>query len=227
MIKIRGLNKSFGKKQVLYDLNLEIGGGRIIGLVGPNGSGKTTLLKILGGFDQLFTGDIEIIGEPIGIKTKNYTSYLPDRPSLSTWMTARQCLIQYDNFFPDFNLNKAEKMLEHFKLSPTQVLNTMSKGMQEKLQIVLTISREAKVYLLDEPISGVDPAARKIILQSILQNFTEDSLMIISTHLLDDIETIIDEVIFLENGRVKFYELADNLRGLEGKSLSRIFEEAY
>lgn len=227
MLAISNLNKSYGKKTALNNLSLNLESGRIVGLVGPNGSGKTTLLKILGGFDSIYNGEIFINDEALSYQTKAYTSYLPDRPSLPTWMSLEQAINLYHSFFQDFDMEKAFKMLQDFKLDKNQKINTLSKGMQEKLQILLTISRNAKLYLLDEPISGVDPAARKIIIKTILTNFNENSLMIISTHLLDDIENIIDEVIFLEEGQIKIHALADDLRGSSGKNLKSLFEEIY
>lgn len=227
IIEIRGLSKSYRRKQALDQVDLTLETGRIVGLVGPNGSGKTTLLRILGSFDQAYQGSVQIDGLEPGHEARALTSYLPDSFSMSDWMTADQCIETYATFFTDFDRAKAEQMLGDFKLEGTQRLREMSKGMKEKIQILLVMSRAARVYLLDEPISAVDPASRKQILTGILNNYAEDSLLFISTHLLHDIEPIIDEVIFLDDGRIKLQAEADELRRREQKDLTTIFEEVY
>lgn len=228
IVQIKNLDKFFGKFQALNTLSLNLDAGRIIGLVGPNGSGKTTLLRILGGFDKVYEGEVKVDGHTPGSQeAKAITSFLPDRPSLSEWQTPNQIISMYKEYFGDFDENKAKELIEFFKLDANQKLRTMSKGMKEKVQIAMTISRQAKLYLLDEPISGVDPATRKVIMQSIIRNYAEDALLIISTHLIYDIEPILDDVIFLDQGRTKLISSADDLRAKENKSINTIFEEVY
>lgn len=227
IIEITSLSKHYRNKQALDSLDLTLDTGRIVGLVGPNGSGKTTLLRILGGFDQAYEGQVRVGGFVPGHESRALTSYLPDHSAMPEWMTAEQTIETYREFFPDFDAAKARDMLAALKLDGTQRLREMSKGMKEKIQIMLIMSRSAKIYLLDEPISAVDPASRKQILQSIISNYAEDSLLFISTHLLHDIEPIIDEVIFLDDGRLKLQEDTDQLRSRTGKDLTTIFEEVY
>ncbi len=228
IVQVKNLDKFYGKFQALNSLSLNLDEGRIVGLVGPNGSGKTTLLRILGGFDQVYDGEVKVGGHiPGSQEAKAITSYLPDRPSLSEWQTAHQVIAMYDEYFQDFDKQKANELIDFFKLDAKQKLRTMSKGMKEKLQIAVTISRQAKLYLLDEPISGVDPATRKTIMQSIIRNYAEDALLLISTHLIYDIEPILDDVIFLDKGKVKLVSAADDLRARENKSINAIFEEVF
>ena len=228
IVQIKDLNKFYRKCQALNSIDLNLDSGKIIGLVGPNGSGKTSLLRILGGFDMLYTGDIKVEGHrPASKEAKALTSYLPDFPSLADWQNSNQLIAMYQEYFPDFNADKAKELLAFFKLDPQQKIKTMSKGMREKLQILVTISRQAKLYLLDEPISGVDPATRKVIIQSIIRNYAEDAFLIIATHLIYDIESIIDDVIFLNQGKVQLFSSADTLREKENKSINTIFEEAF
>ncbi len=228
IVQIKNLNKYYGKLQALNSIQLNLDTGRIIGLVGPNGSGKTTLLRILGGFDMIYEGEVKVEGHAAGTKeAKAITSYLPDRPSLSEWQNADQVIAMYQEYFSDFDIEKAKELLAFFKLDPRQKIRTMSKGMREKLQILVTISRQAKLYLLDEPISGVDPATRKTIMQSIIRNYAEDALLIIATHLIYDIEPVLDDVIFLDKGKIQLFSSADALREKENKSINTIFEEAF
>lgn len=227
MIQIKGINKFYRKKQALKDLDLELQTGHITGLIGPNGSGKTTLLRILGSFDQAYTGEVSIDGHAPGPEARALTSYLPDEPVMPDWMPAEQMIQTYGTFFGDFDERKAFDMLQFFKLDRKQPLKEMSKGMKEKMQILLTMSRQAKVYLLDEPISGVDPAARKTILRGIISNYSDDALMILSTHLLQDVEPVLDEVIFLQDGQIRLRGYCDALRAEHGVSLNELFEEMY
>ncbi len=227
-IEINQLSKLYGSFPALNNLSLNLQSGKIVGLAGPNGSGKTTLLRILAGLDQAYSGEVMIDGHLTGTpEAKATVSYLPDRPFLSEWMTANQVIKLYQEFFADFDNGKAAELLRFFKLDGNQKLKTMSKGMKEKVQILLTISRQAKVYLLDEPISGVDPATRKVIMQSIIRNYAEDALLLIATHLLYDIEPIIDDVVFLEHGGIRLYASAEDLRAKENKSINTIFEEVF
>lgn len=228
VISIKNLNKSYGLVRAIDNLTLEIGAGRIVGLVGPNGSGKTSLLRILGSVDQAFTGEALVAGQPVGTpEAKAVVSYLADKESFSNWKNCDQVIKDYSEFFADFDEVKARELLQFFKLEPGQKLQEMSKGMQEKLQILCAVSRQAKVYLLDEPISGVDPATRKVILQSIIRNYAEDALLIIATHLLQDIEPVLDEVVFLNQGQIYLYQPVDQLRAEQNKSINTIFEEAF
>lgn len=227
LIKMQGVSKNYGHVLALDRLNLSIDEGRIVGLAGPNGSGKTTLLRILGAFDAAYSGEVGINGYKPGRETRALVSYLPDKSALSDWMTANQTIAIYKEFFADFDEGRAREMLDFFKLEGSQKLRQMSKGMQEKVQIMLVMSRDAKVYLLDEPISGVDPASRKTILRGIISQASEDSLVLLSTHLIQDIEPIVDEIIFLDYGRIVLHEQADKLRSERGQSLNEAFEEIF
>lgn len=227
LIEVRELSKKYGHFLALDRLNLSIDEGRIVGLAGPNGSGKTTLLRILGGFDSAYHGNVNINGLEPGRETRTFISYLPDKSALSEWMTVRQTINIYKKFFADFDEGRALELLEFFKLKESQKLRQMSKGMREKIQIMLVMSRDAKIYLLDEPISGVDPASRKTILRGIISQASEDSLVLLSTHLIQDIEPIVDEIIFLDLGRVILHEQADKLRAERGQSLNEAFEEIF
>lgn len=227
IIQINNLYKSYGKFQAIKGINCNLSGGQIVGLVGPNGSGKTSMLRILGAFDMAYSGEVLIYGEKPGLKTRKIVSYLPDKPYLSDRLRAEQIIETYAGFFEDFNKDKAYQMLDLFKLKPEQKIREMSKGMGEKIAVLLTMSREAQIYILDEPISGVDPASRKIILRSIIENFSDDSLMIVSTHLLNDIEKIIDQVIFLDEGTIKISGSTDDLRTEYGKGINELFEEIF
>ncbi|NLJ70710.1 MAG: ABC transporter ATP-binding protein [Clostridiaceae bacterium] len=227
IIQINNLCKNYGKIQAISNLSLELDSGQIVGLVGPNGSGKSSLLRILGAFDMAYSGEVLINGFKPGLESRKFVSYLPDRPYISNNLRAEQIIELYDSFFSDFNREKAFKMLELFKLKPEQKLMEMSKGMGEKIQVLLTMSRDAKIFLLDEPISGVDPASRKIILRSMIEGFSEDALMIVSTHLLNDIENIIDSVLFLDSGQIRIKGSTDDLREQYGKGINELFEQIF
>ncbi|MDD2363485.1 MAG: ABC transporter ATP-binding protein [Saccharofermentanales bacterium] len=227
LIEIRGLSKNYGHVPALDRLNLNLDGGRIVGLAGPNGSGKTTLLRILAAFDAAYRGDVRLEGHEPGVETRKFVSFLPDKSALSDWMTADQVIDLYKTFFSDFDEGKAREMLEFFKLNGAQQLRHMSKGMQEKVQIMLVMSRDAKIYLLDEPISGVDPASRKTILRGIINQASQHSLVLLSTHLIQDIEAVVDEIIFMDRGQVILHEEADKMRSERGQSLNEAFEEIF
>ncbi|MDD2427426.1 MAG: ABC transporter ATP-binding protein [Eubacteriales bacterium] len=227
LIELKDLSKNYGHVRALDRLNLNLDGGRIVGLAGPNGSGKTTLLRILGAFDAAYSGEVRIDGHKPGLETRSIVSYLPDKTALSDWMTANQAIAIYKNFFADFDEGRAREMLDFFKLEGSQKLSQMSKGMREKVQIMLVMSRDAKIYLLDEPISGVDPASRKTILRGIISQASENSLVLLSTHLIQDIEPIVDEIVFLDYGRVVLHEQADKMRAERGQSLNEAFEEIF
>lgn len=227
IIEINHVVKSYGSCQVLKGIDLSLEKGKIIGLMGPNGSGKTSLLKILGGYDSYYEGDVRIDGQTPGPHSRSLVSYLPDRPSIPLHWTPSQAISTYKAFFKDFNEEKAYGMLEGLDMDPSQKVGKMSKGMQEKIAIVMAMARDAQIYLLDEPISGVDPAARKVILRVMIENYSPDALMILSTHQITDIEPLIDDVIFLKRGEVVLHGPADMIRAQENKSIKQIFEEVF
>lgn len=200
LIEIKNLFKEYNEILALNNVTLSIPKGKIVGLLGPNGSGKTTLIKLMNKLLVPSGGEIMIDGMNPGIETKEIVSYLPDKSYLNEWMRVDELMDFFEDFYKDFNKKKAYKMLESLKINPTDKLKTMSKGTKEKVQLILVMSREARVYLLDEPIGGVDPASRDYILNTIINNYSQDSTVIISTHLISDIEKVLDEVIFLKNG---------------------------
>ncbi len=227
LVRIEHLTKYYGAKKALNDVNLNIGSGRIIGLLGPNGSGKTTLIKLLNGLLQPDAGTITINGNKPGVITKSEVSYLPDRPYFGDWMKVEDVLKLFADFYWDFDRDRAEAMCKALGISTKAKIKTLSKGMKEKVQLILVMSRSAKLYLLDEPIAGVDPAARDLILDTILANYNPDSTVIISTHLIGDIERVLDEVIFLKEGNVVLHDTTDNIREREGKSIDALFREMF
>jgi len=227
MIEIQNLNKNFGTNTVLSDLSLNLEAGRIIGLLGPNGSGKSTLLKILAGLTSDYRGTVLLDGRHPGEDTKAVTSYLPEKTYLSGWMRPVDALDYFAGFYADFDRVKAAEMLKQFRLNEKQPIKNMSKGMQEKLQLVLVMARKAKVYLLDEPMGGVDPATRSAILDVTLRQYQEDSIMIFATHLISDVEKIFDSVIFLGYGELKLFEDVDRIREKYGKSVDDLFREVF
>lgn len=222
-----GLTKRYGGFTALSDLNLTLERGHIVGLLGTNGSGKTTLLKLLCGLLTPSAGELTVSGMPIGTATKSIVSYLPERTYLNDWMKVSNLLNLFTDFYKDFNRNTALEMLERLHISPEVRLKTLSKGTKEKVQLILVMSREAELYCLDEPIGGVDPAARDYILNTILTNYNENATVLISTHLISDVENILDEVVILKNGRLAIHDTVDNLRAREGRSLDSIFREVF
>ena len=227
VMECMGLTKTYGRKTALDKVDLKIESGRIIGLLGPNGSGKTTLIKLACGLLSPTSGEIIIDGHAPGVHTKSVVSYLPDRMYFADWMRTRDLLRFFADFYEDFDREKAEGMLADLGVSVSDRLKTMSKGTKEKVQLVLAMSRRAKLYLLDEPIGGVDPAAREFILRTILTNYSPEAALVISTHLIADIEKVLDEVIFLQNGRVVRQEPVDSIRENEGKSVDQLFREIF
>ena len=227
LIVCRGLTKAYGRKTALSEVNLEIGRGRIVGLLGPNGSGKTTLIKLLCGLLQPTAGEIAISGKTVGPESKAQVSYLPDRMYFANWMRAVDLFDLFRDFYKDFDYEKAMAMCRSLGVESKDRLKTMSKGTKEKVQLVLVMARKAQLYLLDEPIAGVDPAARDFILQTILTNYNQDGTVLISTHLISDIEKVLDEAIFLKNGKVMLHETVDNIREQEGKSVDALFREIF
>ena len=223
----RDLSMRYGSITALDDVNLALQPGRIVGLLGPNGSGKTTMIKLANGLLQPVSGEVLIRGQRPGPATKAVTAYLPDRDFLPPYMNVTQLLDFYCDFFTDFDRQRAEDMLGELGFEPKQKLKSMSKGTREKIQLILTMSRRAKVYFLDEPIAGVDPAARDFIIRTIIGNYVEDALVVISTHLIADIETVLDEVVFLKKGHVILHKPADQLTKESGKDIDHIFREAF
>lgn len=227
ILECKALSKRFGATQALESIELELEGGHIVGLLGPNGSGKTTLIKLCNGLLTPTGGTVRINGMAPGAGTKAIVSYLPERNALPEWMTTAQAMDYYADFFEDFNRDRAKEMIANLGLQENQRIKTMSKGTREKLQLILTMSREAKLYLLDEPIGGVDPATRDYILHTIISNYNPDATVIISTHLITDVEPILDEVIFLREGRVVLYNSVDSIREEKGKSVDELFREVF
>lgn len=225
--EVRSLCKRYGKETALNNVNFSVEPGKLVGLLGPNGSGKTTLIKISAGLLAANAGTVLIDKVPVGVYTKAVTSYLPDRMALPTEFTAADAVSLYADFFADFDKAKANAMLADLHLNLHDRIGTMSKGTQEKMQLCLTMSRAAKLYLLDEPLGGVDPAAREYIISTILQNYSEDAALVLSTHLIGDIEKVLDEVIFLKNGSVMRQVGVDELREDTGTSVDVYFREAY
>lgn len=227
LIVCRGLSKAYGHKVALAGVDLEVGKGRIVGLLGPNGSGKTTLIKLMCGLLQPTAGQLEIGGQSVGPATKAQVSYLPDRMYFANWMRAVDLFDLFRDFYQDFDYEKAIAMCHSLGVEPHDRLKTMSKGTKEKVQLVLVMARKAQLYLLDEPIAGVDPAARDFILHTILTNYNEEGTVLISTHLISDIEKVLDEAIFLKAGKVMLHETVDHIRETQGKSVDGLFREIF
>lgn len=227
ILEYKAVNKNFGEKQVLKDINLKIESNKIIGLLGKNGSGKSTLFKLANDLLTASSGEILIDGKPISTESKKIISYLPERPYLSPNLKVTDAIKLFQTFYEDFDNEKAEKLLKDLDLDKDMRLSKMSKGMKEKVQLVLVMSRKAKIYILDEPLGGVDPASRDYILQTILKNFDEDATLLISTHMIADIEKILDEVIFIDNGEIIIQDNADDLRNKEKCSIDEIFRRKF
>ena len=227
LLEIKNLSKSFDRKTILKDINLVIEPGKIIGLLGKNGAGKTTLIKLINDLLVPTSGEILINGEKVGVESKKIISYLPERTYLNKQMKVVEVINYFEDFYDNFNREKAIKLLKDLDLDINQKLSKMSKGMQEKVQLVLVMSSEADLYILDEPLGGVDPATRDYILDTILSNFNDDASVIISTHLISDIEKILDEVIFIDKGKVVLQSDADKLRNKEKASIDEIFRRMF
>lgn len=223
----KGLTKRYGHKTALDNLSFEVLPGRLVGLLGPNGSGKTTLLKLSAGLLRPSAGQVVIGGREPGVATKTITSYLPDRMALPVEMRVDDVVNLFADFYADFDMAKASRMLADLKLDPRQRIGTMSKGTQEKMELCLTMSRAAKLYLLDEPLGGVDPAAREYILNTILRNYNEDAAVVISTHLVEDVERMLDEVLILKEGQLLAHRAVDELREESGMSLDEYFRHVF
>ena len=227
LVECYDVSKAFGGKLALDRVNLSVGRGKVIGLLGPNGSGKTTLIKLMNGLIRPTKGDIYIDGKKPGVYTKSIVSYLPDRTYFADWMTTRDMVNMFSEFYDDFDRYKAEKMCASLNISMGDRIKTMSKGTKEKVQLILVMSRKADLYLLDEPIAGVDPAARDYILTTIINNYNEEGTVVISTHLISDIERILDEVIFIRDGKMVRHESVDDIKEKEGKSIDDVFKDTF
>ena len=226
-IEIDNLTKEFGSTTALDSVSLQLEKGQIVGLLGPNGSGKTTLIKILNGLLTPTAGKALINGKEPGVETRKVVAFLPDRNALPEYMTTTQLMDMYQDFFADFNREKAENMIADLGIDMKQQMKNMSKGTKEKLQLCLVMAREAEVYLLDEPIGGVDPATRDYILRTIISNYNEDAVVVISTHLISDVESVLDDVIFLKEGKVVLHGPADEIREEKGESIDQLFREVF
>ncbi len=227
ILECRDLCKRFGSVQALDGVSLTIEPGRVIGLLGPNGSGKTTLLKLANGLLTPTGGEILIGGFEPGNETKREVSYLPDRPYLADWMRARQLLDFFEDFYADFDRDKAAEMLLRLKIDENMRIKEMSKGTREKAQLILVMSRKAKLYLLDEPIGGVDPATRDYILETIIRNYNPEAAVVISTHLISDVEQVLDDVIFISQGKILLQSSVDAIREEHGMSVDQYFREVF
>ena len=227
ILECKDLTKHYGKTKALDDLSISLESGRIVGLLGPNGSGKTTLIKLINGLLTPDAGQIRICGNVPGPESKAVVSYLPDNIYLNSWMTVKQIVAFFQDFYGDFRAELAYEMLGRLGISPKQRLKSLSKGNKEKVCLILTMSRNAKLYVLDEPIAGVDPAARDYVISTIINNYNPDATVLISTHLIADIEQILDEVIFIQTGKVLLQKTVDAIREENGKSVDELFREVF
>ena len=227
ILECKGLSKIYKNAIALSSVNLQVAKGRIVGLLGPNGSGKTTLIKIANGLLTPTRGEMLIDGKPIGVETKKLVSYLPDRNFLAQWMTVDGMIKYFADFYSDFRRERADAMLESLGIDRKRKIKTLSKGTQEKVALILVMSREAELYMLDEPIAGVDPATRDYILRTIISNYNENATIIISTHLIADVEQILSDVIFINRGDIVLCDTVDNIRMREGKSVDELFREVF
>ncbi len=227
LLSVSGLTKKYGDMTALNNLSFELQKGRIIGLLGPNGSGKTTLIKIICGLLQPTAGTVTVEGNPIGVESKKVISYLPDTTYLGKSMKVSEIIGFFKDFYSDFDEVRAYDMLGKLGINAEARLKTMSKGTKEKVQLILVMSRRADLYILDEPIAGVDPAARDYILNTIISNYDETASILISTHLISDVENILDDVIFLQEGNIVRFTSVEEIRGVEGKSVDSLFREVF
>lgn len=227
ILECKSLSKRFASKLALNNVNLSIERGRIVGLLGPNGSGKTTLIKIINGLLMPTAGEVLVNGNNPGVETKKVVSYLPERTYLNEWMKVQDIIEFFEDFYSDFEKKRAYEMLERLNISKGEKLKTMSKGTKEKVQLILVMSRNADLYILDEPIGGVDPAARDYILNTIITNYNENATILLSTHLISDIENVLDDIIFIQNGNIRLTASVDDIRSKEGKSIDMLFREVF
>lgn len=227
ILEFKNVSKSYHRAPVLADVSFTVEPGKIVGLLGPNGCGKTTIMKIIAGLIQPSSGEIYVDGKSIGLETKGFISYLPEKTYLNDNMDIKEALHFFTDFYADFDMSCAKKMLTDLSIDETTKLKTLSKGTKEKVQLILVMSRKTKLYLLDEPIGGVDPAAREYILHTILTNYNEDASILITTHLIQDVETIFDNVLFLNQGQISIQGAVDDIREQYGKSIDQLFREVF
>ena len=227
ILEYKSVCKNFGEKHVLRDVNLQIESGKIVGLLGKNGSGKSTLFKLANDLLTLTSGEIEVCGKPVSVDSKKNVSYLPERTYFDTSLRVSEAIDLFATFYDDFDKSKAEKLLLDLELDKNMRLSKMSKGMKEKVQLILVMSRKAKIYILDEPLGGVDPASRDYILDTILKNFDKKATLFISTHMIADIEKILDEVVFIDNGEIILHKNAEDLRKKEKATIDEIFRRKF
>lgn len=227
ILECKNLSKKYGRKLALDGINLSLNSARIIGLLGPNGSGKTTLIKLINGLLAPTKGELFINGNAPGVETKKIVSYLPERTYLDETQKVSESITFFEDFYEDFDRTRAISMLEKLHIDPNSRIKTLSKGTKEKVQLILVMSRHAKLYCLDEPIAGVDPAARDYILSTIINNYEQDSTILISTHLISDVENILDEVVFIQNGHIVLQNDVEDIRFNQGKSVDVLFREVF
>ena len=227
ILRLEHVTKNYGKVNALSNVELTLESGKIVGLLGPNGSGKTTLIKLINGLLKPNYGKIYINGKEPGPETKADVAYLPDNIYLDNWMTVRQIVEYFEDFYPDFRPDLAYEMLHKLDISPRKKLKSLSKGNKEKVCLIMVMSRSAKLYVLDEPIAGVDPAARDYVISTIIQNYNPDACVLISTHLISDIEDILDEAVFIRLGQITLHKSVDAIREENGKSVDELFREVF
>ncbi len=227
LLEFTNVTKTYGSKQALSNVNFALEAGKIVGLLGPNGSGKTTIMKLINGLIQPTSGTVLINGVAPGIASKKAISFLPDRTYLNNWMRVRDTFDMFGDFYADFDRVKAEEMLKSLQIDGSAPLKSLSKGTLEKVQLILVMARKAQLYLLDEPIAGVDPAARDYILRTILNNYGEDSTILLSTHLITDVEKIFEQVLFIKNGQIDLQGNVDDIRAQYNNSIDGLFREVY
>ncbi len=227
LLECKNLSKYYSGKCALDRIDLTIESGKIVGLLGPNGSGKSTLIKMISGLLKPSDGKLKVAGKDVGVETKKIVSYLPDHDYLNDWMKVEDIITMFEEFYDDFDRKRAVDMITKLNIDTKQQLKNLSKGTKEKVQLILVMSRHANLYLLDEPIGGVDPAARDYILNTIISNYEENATVIIATHLIADIEQVLDEVIFINQGKIALQSTVDDIREQEGKSVDSLFREVY
>ncbi len=227
ILKVEGLVKKYAKTEALKGIDLTLTSGKIVGLLGPNGSGKTTLIKIINGLLTPTEGEVYVDGKKPGVETKSLVAYMPDAIYLNSWMTVKQIVNYFCDFYADFRPELAYKMLENLNISPNHKLKTLSKGNKEKVCLILTMSRNAQLYVLDEPIAGVDPAARDYVISTIINNYNPDATVLLSTHLISDIEQILDEAVFIKDGKIILHKTVEEIREENGKSVDELFREMF
>lgn len=227
VLNCANLTKIYGQVTALNHVDLTLESGKIIGLLGPNGSGKTTLIKLINGLLTPTEGSIQVCGDAPGVASKAQVAYLPDSIYLNSWMTVRQIVEYFQDFYADFQSERAYEMLQRLGIDPKKKLKNLSKGNKEKVCLILVMARQAKLYVLDEPIAGVDPAARDYVISTIIQNYNPEATVLISTHLISDIEDVLDEVIFLQHGNVALHKTVDAIREEHGQSVDGLFREVY